>query len=337
MAKYRVGLIGCGPRQNDHVKAFREVAECEIVAVADMVEEARKGFAEKHNIQKTYASAKEMIQDSKIDIVTVVTRPLWMKEPVLESIQAGVRGILVEKPFGVNIEEANEMLDSAESAKTALLVNHQYRFFDIAERMREIIISGELGDVEFFRSISAIKLHGQGTHMIDFIRFLYDDRPFVWALGNFAGKDSFDAKQIGPDYNNGVVMFDNGVPLYIEAGQGSMQAPYLGNNLNLYADAVCTKGRIWFGLSHGLRIWRNDGQYEEIPCQWPQMSDPAQVRLVESLINTIETGEIGRSDARKSYATQEALCALLESAITHQKVKFPLNIPPNLMERVRQA
>jgi predicted dehydrogenase len=276
-----------------------------------------------------------LIEIENIDIVTSVTRPLWAKTPVLEAIQTGVKGILMEKPFGVNIEEAKEMLDFAESTGTALLVNHQYRFFEVAEQMRQIILSGELGDVEFFRSISAIKLHGQGTHMIDFVRFLYDDRPFVWALGNFAGKDSFDAKQIGPDYDVGIVMFENGVPMYVESGSGSTQAPYMGNGLNLYADAVCTKGRIWFGLSHGLRIWRNDGKYEEVPAKWPDISDPAQVCLVEDLINTIETGKISRCDATKAYATQEAMCALLESAITHQKVQIPLNIAPDLMERVR--
>jgi len=337
MAKYRVGLIGCGGRQNDHVKAFREVSDCEIVAVADLVEEARNGFAEKHNIPKAYPSTKEMIEKENIDIVTSVTRPLWAKVAVLEAIQAGVKGILMEKPFGVNIEEAKAMLDAAESAKTTLLVNHQYRFFDVAEQMRQIILSGELGDVEFFRSISAIKLHGQGTHMIDFVRFLYDDRPFSWALGNFAGNGSFDAKQIGPDYDVGILMFDNGVPMYVESGSGSTQAPYIGNGLNLYADAVCTKGRVWFGLSHGLRIWRNDGGYEEVPAKWPDISDPAQVGLVQSLICTIETGEIGRCDARKAYATQEGMCALLESSVTHQKVQFPVNIPPDLMERVRAS
>lgn len=344
MAEYRVGLVGCGPRQNDHVTAFCKVPGCEIVAVADLVEEMRKGFAQKHNIQAAYPSVKEMVQAAKVDIVTVVTRPKWMKEPVLDAIQAGVKGILVEKPFGVDIEESKAMLDAAEAKGAALLVNHQYRFFDLAERMREIILGGELGEVEYFRAISAIKLHGQGTHMIDFVRFLYDDRPFKWAIGNFTGKQSFDAKQIGPDYDMGILVFDNGIPLYVESGPGSMQAPYPGNNLNLYADAVCTKGRIWFGLSHGLRIWRPDGRYEEIPGDWPRMSDPAQVRLVQSLIETIETGKIGRCDARKAYSTQEALCALLESALTHQKVTFQalekleqMNIGPGLMERVRAS
>jgi len=337
MAKYRVGLIGCGARQNDHVTAFRHVSDCEIVAVADIVEDARNEFAKKHNIPAAYPSVKDMIHKSKVDIVTVVTRPVWMREPVLDAISSGVKGVLMEKPFGVNIEESREMLDAAQSKGTALLVNHQYRFFEIAEKMREIVLSGELGDVEYLRSISAIKLHGQGTHMIDFVRFIYDDRPFAWALGNFAGKQSFDAKQVGPDYDAGVVFFDNGVPMYVESGQGSTQAPYHGNGLNLYADVVCTKGRIWFGLSHGLRIWFPDGRYEEIPGSWPQMSDPAQVRLVQSLIETIETGNISRCDARLAYSTQEAMCALLESALTHQKVTFPLNISPGLMERVRNS
>lgn len=337
MAKYRVGLVGCGARQNSHVPAFREVPECEIVAVADILEEARNSFSQKYNIPKAYPSVKEMIRDAKVDIVTVVTRPEWMKEPVIDAMQAGVKGILMEKPFGVDIEDAKAMLDAAEATGTALLVNHQYRFFEITDQMREIVLSGDLGEVEFFRSISAIKLHGQGTHIIDFVRYIYDDRPFKWAMGNFAGKQSFHAKQIGPDYDMGIIVFDNGIPIYVESGQGSTQAPYPGNNLNLYADVVCTKGRIWFGLSHGLRIWRRDGKYEEIPGSWPQMSDPAQVKLVESLIETIETGKISRCDAKKAYATQEAMCAMLESALTRQKVSLPLNIAPGLMKRVEAS
>lgn len=335
MANYRVGLVGCGGRQNAHVTAFREVKNCEIVAVADLIEELRRKFAQKHDIPATYASVKEMVQDANLDIVTVVTRAKWMRQPVLDAIQAGAKGVLMEKPFGVDIEDSKVMIDTAEAAGATLLVNHQYRFFDLAERMREIVLSGELGEVEYFRAISAIKLHGQGTHMIDFVRFLYDDRPFAWALGNFAGKETFDAKQIGPDFDVGVIAFDDGIPLYVESGRGSMRAPYPDNSLNLYADAVCTKGRIWFGLSRGLRIWWSDGRYEEIPGSWPEISEPAQVRLVESLIDTMENRTESRCHARKAYATQEALCALLESGLTHQKISFPLNIAPGLMERVR--
>ena len=173
MAKYRVGLVGCGGRQNAHGAAFREVAECEIVAVADIVEEARNSFAEKHDISATYASVTEMIEQAQVDIVTVVTRPIWMREPVLEAISAGAKGVLMEKPFSVNIEDSRALLQAAEQAGCALLVNHQYRFFDIAEQMRDIVQSGELGEVEFLRSISAIKLHGQGTHMIAFEHYWF--------------------------------------------------------------------------------------------------------------------------------------------------------------------
>ena len=116
-----------------------------------------------------------------------------------------------------------------------------------------------------------------------------------------------------------------------------MQAPYPGNGLNLYADAVCTKGRIWFGLSHGLRIWWPDGNYEEVHGSWPEISNPAQIRLVENMIDTMENGTENRCHASKAYATQEALCGLLDSGLTHQRVSFPLDIAPDLMERVRVA
>ena len=155
-------------------------------------------------------------------------------------------------------------------------------------------------------------------------------------MGNWTWKGSFDAKHVGPAYGAGVVAFDDGCPLYVEAGRGSTQAPYHGNQLNLYADVVCARGRIWFGLSHGLRIWWPDRRYEERPGDWPKMSDPAQVRLVQRLVETIETGKPGLCYARMAYATQEALCALLESGLSHRKVTFPVDIEPDRMERVRQ-
>ena len=337
LTNYRVGLIGCGGRQNTHVSTFRQVGNCEIVAVTDWNQNVADEFAEKHDIPATYASADEMLQKMDLDIVTIVTRPKLMYGPVMEVMNSDVKGVLMEKPFGVNIEDSKAMLEAAEKSGNTLIVNHQYRFFELTERMRQILLLGQLGEVEYFRAISAIKLHGQGTHMIDFVRYLYDDRPFGWALGNFTGKETFDAKQIGPDFDVGVVAFDDGIPLYVESGQGSMQAPYLGNGLNLYADAVCTKGRIWFGLSHGLRIWWPDGNYEEVHGSWPEISNPAQIRLVENMIDTMENGTENRCHASKAYATQEALCGLLESGLTHQRVSFPLDIAPDLMERVRVA
>ena len=333
---HRIGLIGCGGRQNAHVEAFKSVEQCEIVAVADLNQKTCHEFAQKNGIPQAYTSVNEMIESAEVDIVTVVTRPKWIFQPVMTAIETGVKGILMEKPFGVNIEDAKTMRDRAEAAGTTLLVNHQYRFFDLAQQMRDILLSGELGPVEYFRSISAIKLHGQGTHMIDFVRFLHDEKPFSWALGNFSGQETFDAKQIGPDYNTGILVFEDGVPLYVEAGRESSQSPYPGNGLNLYADAVCTKGRIWFGLSHGLRIWYPDGRYQEVEGSWPAIGKPAQIRLTESLIDTVENGTDNRCHAQKAYATQEALCALLESGLTHQKITFPLDISPELMERVRE-
>jgi hypothetical protein len=85
-----------------------------------------------------------------------------------------------------------------------------------------------------------------------------------------------------------------------------------------------------------LRIWCPDGRYQEVEGSWPAIGKPAQIRLTESLIDTIENSTDNRCHAQKAYATQEALCALLESSLTNQKITFPLDMPPELMERVRE-
>ena len=144
MTNYRVGLIGCGGRQNAHVSTFRQVENCEIVATTDWNQSVSDKFAKKHDIPATYASVEEMLQNVDLDIVTIVTRPKWMYGPVMEAMNSNVRGILMEKPFGVNIEDSKAILEAAEKSGKTLVVNHQYRFFELTERMRQILLLGQL-------------------------------------------------------------------------------------------------------------------------------------------------------------------------------------------------
>ena len=45
---YKVGLIGCGGRQNAHLESFRDNLNCKVVAVVDINPQIGQAFAEKH-------------------------------------------------------------------------------------------------------------------------------------------------------------------------------------------------------------------------------------------------------------------------------------------------
>ena len=68
MKNYRVGLIGCGGRQNAHVSTFRQIKNCEIVAATDWNQNVSEEFAEKHGIPTTYVSVEEMLQSVDLDL-----------------------------------------------------------------------------------------------------------------------------------------------------------------------------------------------------------------------------------------------------------------------------
>ena len=129
--KYKVGLVGCGPRQPAHVDALQRMPEVDVVACADFVADLRTKFAEKYGIAGCYASAKQMFESECLDLVTVVTAPKWgwRIDAVSQAAEAGVKGIICEKPFSADLEEADAMIEACDQAGSLLVINHQYRYY----------------------------------------------------------------------------------------------------------------------------------------------------------------------------------------------------------------
>lgn len=334
---YAVGLVGCGGRQRGHVAALRELPEVQVVACADFVEELRVRFAQEHHIPRYYASAKEMFAVEQLDIATVVAAPKWRYDPVTQAAEAGVKGIICEKPFTIDLEEADAIIEVCDRAGTILVINHQLRFLAPVVRIKEAIDAGEIGKVEFYRATSHVKIHGQGTHMIDLVRFLHGDKPFAWVMGAVSGVETFDAKIPGPDRDAAVFAFEDGVHLYLECGE---QAPHRLDEptptLNCYVEAVGTHGRAWAGINKGYRLWTRDGRYVQEPGDYWAQDQDAQVALVRELVASIETGQEHRNSARISRPTQEALVAAIRSGIERRQLTFPVDMPPDYLAQAKK-
>ena len=335
--KYKVGLVGCGGRQRGHMDAFQEMPEVDVVACADFVEDLREKFSEEYGILHCYASAEEMFKAEDLDIATVVTAPKWRIEPVTQAAEAGLKGIICEKPFSIDMEEVDVMIEACEKSGTILVINHQLRFLEPIVRIKEAIDAGEIGEVEFYRTTSHVKIHGQGTHMIDLVRFLHNEKPFAWVMGSISGIQTFDSKVPGPDKDVAVFAFEDGVHLYLECGE---QAPHRQDepttSLNCYIEAVGTRGRAWSGINKGYRLWTRDGKYIEEPGDYTVQNLDAQIGFVRELIESIETGKEHRNSARISRPTQEAIVVAIRSAIERKQLTFPVEMPTNYLAYVKK-
>lgn len=241
MKKYRVGIIGLGMGKS-HIEGFRSHPAGEIAAVADMNETLLKEVAEKYNISGTYTSAEEMLDNEKLDIVSVVTPNKFHKDLTIAALKSGAH-VLCEKPMAMNAAEAEEMIQAAKKYDRRLMINFSYRFRPQCFAMKRLVEAGELGNIYFARTIWLRRrgmpkfggwfgdkslagggpLIDLGVHRLDLALWLMGYPEPDWVFGStynpiaseLAARQNvhYDVE----DFAAGMIKFKNGATLELEA------------------------------------------------------------------------------------------------------------------------
>ncbi len=130
MKTYRVGISGAGFGVKAHLPALVAHPRFEVVALASP--SSAKTIAQERNIPHAFPSTAEMVDRCELDGVVVASPPFAHRDDVLAALDAR-KHVLCEKPFAMNVEEAEEMLASAQDAQTACGLAHEFRF--VPQRM----------------------------------------------------------------------------------------------------------------------------------------------------------------------------------------------------------
>lgn len=189
MSALRIGIAGLGTAGRLLVPAVEAHPDTKLVAVADLVPEARENFAKLHGA-KACADISELLALDEVDAVYVATPTHLHHAHVMAAIAAG-KHVLVEKPMAPAIEQALQMTEAAERAGVVISVGHSHGYDLPIQAMREIIASGELGRLKlitasyytdwFYRprlreeldtSLGGGVTFRQGSHHFDIIRVL---------------------------------------------------------------------------------------------------------------------------------------------------------------------
>jgi predicted dehydrogenase len=99
MTKVRVGLVGCGFAAELHMYAYKRVygLDAQVIAVAARGDHVL-GFAEKHQIRRTYRDFSSLLADKEIEVVDICTPPALHATMIVAAVEAG-KHIICEKPF----------------------------------------------------------------------------------------------------------------------------------------------------------------------------------------------------------------------------------------------
>ncbi|GLV55280.1 oxidoreductase [Dictyobacter sp. S3.2.2.5] len=151
MSKLKVAVIGLGNIGKNHANWYSKNPDAEIVAFCDLLADRVDPVAQQYGV-KAYHSIDEMLSSEEIDAVSVATAGTengsHHYEPTMQCLRAG-KHVLVEKPISNNIEQAREMVSFAKERGVLLGVDLNHRFTPAADRVKQLLNDGELGEVLF--------------------------------------------------------------------------------------------------------------------------------------------------------------------------------------------
>lgn len=146
-----VGVIGHTGRGNyGHGidTMWLSVPETEIVAVADADAKGLEAELKKLKVGKGFADYRAMLREMKPDIAAIGPRHIDQhRDMCLAAIEAGVRGIYMEKPFCRSPKEADEIVAACEKTGVKLAVAHRNRWNPVLPVMAQAIKDGAIGRV----------------------------------------------------------------------------------------------------------------------------------------------------------------------------------------------
>jgi predicted dehydrogenase len=170
----RVGIIGTGTIAKLNVLGYIDSSDAEIVAVADVKEEAAAIKLEKWGLRtaKIYTDYRKMVDHEDLDIIEILT-PHHLHEPMTDyCAKAEVPGISVQKPMAHTLTACDNMIRICKEKGVKLKLYENFRFYPPYIKAKELLEQGIIGEPLNFR-INTIAHAGPGGMDIKHISFDY--------------------------------------------------------------------------------------------------------------------------------------------------------------------
>ncbi|MDX0597894.1 gfo/Idh/MocA family oxidoreductase [Sinorhizobium medicae] len=156
-----IGLIGTGFMGKAHALGFTIAArvfdlpfELDLVSVADVTVEGAEAARGRLGFRKATTDWRDLLIDPEIDVIDITTPNLLHKEMALAAIAHG-KHVYCEKPLAPTVADCAEMVAAAEKAGVVTQLGFNYLKNPLIFLARDIIESGEIGEIRSFRGVHA--------------------------------------------------------------------------------------------------------------------------------------------------------------------------------------
>jgi predicted dehydrogenase len=318
----RAGVVGAGSGGMLSIKALQGSDRYELVGVADISENARAKAVGEGVRAEMFANAATLLETVRPDVICISTFAPSHAEVLGQALEAGVQGVLLEKPIALDWASARAALDSLELRRVPVVVPHGLLVRPASTQVLYHVSDGDIGaDV-----INA------GVHWLDFaLAALWgDDVQKVLATFDVSTRtfrDGVEVETEGVTY----AVTRNGVRIVMQTGDDVRPARD-GKDLvyRLYGDRGSIEFWGWEDR-YSLRTGASDGTDAPITAVSPLATSAHQVYL-EMLADMMAKGEPQYELAELSLRALEICDAAYLSHRHRCAVPLPLSsfVPPPL-------
>jgi len=316
----RWGILATGRIAHQFAGGVNASETGTLTAVGSRSLESARAFTDEHG-GKPYATYEQVLEDPDVDAVYIATPHHLHAEWTIKAAQAG-KGILCEKPFTLDLPEAEDALAIVKDSGVFFMEAFMYRCHPQTRKVKELVDGGAIGEVtmiasefgygaardsqnfRFEGSVGGGALMDVGTYCVSFSRLIAGEDPTRAAYFADITERGYDGT------GSGALMFTNGINAHFGCA--------LHQNLENKARVFGSNGMIeiefpWKCYEHGYTRLIRDGKVAE---EWHLGSDNDHLYAYEAdaVAEYFEEGECPFVSIGDTLAQMRALDQLRESA-----------------------
>lgn len=150
-ARINVGVVGCGYWGPNLIRNFSSLPDCRLVAICDLDIQRLNHLKMLYPQVEVYTAFQEFLSRPDLDAVAVATSATTHFMMAKETLLAG-KHVFIEKPMATSSAECDELVELANERALTLMVGHTYLYSAPVRRIRDIIKSGDIGEIRYINA-----------------------------------------------------------------------------------------------------------------------------------------------------------------------------------------
>jgi predicted dehydrogenase len=180
-----IAIIGYGYWGPNLVRNFSGLAGASVEWVVDMRTERLEIIKKQYPNTRTTTNVDDALNDPNVTAVVVATPVQYHYLLAKKALEAG-KHVLIEKPMTQSSAEAEELVAISKAKGLVLMVDHTFLYTGAVKKIKDLITSGEIGDIQYFDSTrinlglfqpDINVLWDLAPHDISILFYLIPDRP----------------------------------------------------------------------------------------------------------------------------------------------------------------